>query len=109
MKKKEKDENIKRVIYENAYSNFIISTQKTRQKEKELEQQKELDLQKWFESEYRKADLSGLMPWCLFCEHVGDKHMCTCDPVQRESETMCVKAYNKAKELLGSANTKNFK
>ena len=84
----------------NPYSEYIQAHIRTEQKAKELAKQKELDFAKWLESEYRNTDLSGLMPYCMFCEHCKE-HFCTKDSEARVSETLCNKAYVKMQNRIG--------
>ena len=85
----------------NAYSEYIQMQEKARKKKQKLEEQATLSFQKWLESEYKQKDMSGMMPWCLFCVHRTDKMDCKCDPIIREKDAMCVDAYHKMQEKLG--------
>lgn len=86
---------------ENPYKPYIEASIRTAKKEKELEEQKTLDFQKWLDSERRRMDMSGLMDHCLFCEFRNEKRECICDPTICSKEAVCVKAYRKMKDTLG--------
>lgn len=80
---------------------YIEIQEKARLKQKKLKEQATLDFQKWLDSEHKKADLSGSMPWCFFCKWRSNDVDCTCNPEIRTKEAMCVDAYHKMQEKLG--------
>ena len=92
----------KKIIYvqENPCALYIELQEKARLKQKKLKEQATLDFQKWLDSEHKKADLSGSMPWCFFCKWRVNDVDCTCDPIIRTNEAMCVDAYHKMQERL---------
>ena len=95
-----KDKNIIKPQY-NPCAVFIELNERMIKKEKELHLQKELDFQKWLESEYKHCDTSGMMDQCLFCQYRNEKRVCTCNPEVRAKEATCAKAYAKMQEKLG--------
>lgn len=88
------------VLRENPYRAYIDASVKIAKKEKELEEQKTLDFQKWLDSERKHIDLSGLMDQCLFCSFRDENRECTCDPKTRSEEAVCAKAYHEMKKSL---------
>ena len=95
MKKKQKEI----VLQKNPLMPLIEANIKAQKKAKELEEQMSLDFQKWLESERRNTDLSGLMPYCLFCSYSKD-YKCTCNPDERLKERLCDKAFRKMQSKL---------
>lgn len=93
MKKKEV------VLPQNIYKQYIEAHIKAEQKAKELENQRSLDFQKWLESEKRETDLSGIMPYCLFCSYSKD-YKCACGPEERLKERLCDKAFREMQSKL---------
>lgn len=81
----------------NPLMDYIEISIRAEKKRKELEKQKELDFQKWLESEHRQADLSGLMPYCMFCDSCKNR---ICMGQNIEEKCLCYKAYVKMKERL---------
>ena len=81
---------------------YIEMQEKARKQQEKLKEQATLSFQKWLESEYKQKDMSGMMPWCLFCEHRTNKMDCKCDPIIREKDAVCVDAYHKMQEKLGN-------
>ena len=95
MKKERKD----RKLPENPYSDYIAMQERARKQQIKLKEQARLDFQKWLDSEHKKTDLSGTMPWCMFCQWRSDHLDCTCDPTLRTIEAKC-DAYHKMQEKL---------
>lgn len=88
MKKKEKEI----ILQKNPLMPLIEANIKAEKKAKELEEQMSLDFQKWLESERRKTDLSGIMPYCLFCPYSKD-YKCTCEPEKRLQDRVCYHSF----------------
>ena len=80
---------------------YIELIERTRKKQEKLKEQATLDFQKWLDSEHKKTDLSGAMPWCFFCKWRANDVDCTCDSTIRTNEAICVDAYHKMQEKLG--------
>ena len=60
------------------------------------ERQKELDKEKWLESEQEGLDRSGQMTYCNDCDRkAGGELGCKATQAEREEKTLCAKAYNK--------------
>ena len=62
--------------------------------------QKLLDLEKWVESKKQGFDMSGCMLYCEKCEFADHSHptengKCYATQEQRETDSLCAKAYNK--------------
>lgn len=87
-------------LRQNVYKDFIDASIRAAKKEKELEEQKTLDFQKWLDSERKHMDMSGLMDHCLFCEYRNENRECTCDPQVCSAEAICVKAYREMQARL---------
>lgn len=77
------------------------------------ERQKQLDKQKWIESENKGEDMSGMMPYCAYCEYQDSDliysgkivRWCTCEPQEeRTTKCYCATAYNRLVRQL-SKNT----
>lgn len=62
------------------------------------QRQKELDEQKYLESETKRKDLSGDMPYCYYCACITSFETCVATQEERESKCLCAKAYNKMKK-----------
>lgn len=77
-------------------------------KEKEVQDQKALDVQKWFESENLKMDLSGQMPYCGYCSYCTDKQTCLALQQTRVNERLCAKAFAKHCKEMNFKKDKNF-
>lgn len=58
------------------------------------ERQKELDKEKWLESERIGFNCSGSMYYCNTCDKEEDFD-CKATQAEREEKTLCAKAYNK--------------
>lgn len=66
------------------------------------ERQKQLDNEKWVESEKQGFDMSGCMSYCEKCEFADHSHptengKCYATQEEREKCTLCAKAFNKMK------------
>ena len=81
-------------LIKNAMAPYIEAQERARKQKAKLNRQATLSYQKWLESEYKKTDMSGMMPWCFFCTYRTDKMDCKCDPIIREKEAICVAADN---------------
>lgn len=87
-------------LQENPLMPYIELQEKASKQQAKIKEQATLSFQKWLESEYKEKDMSGMMPWCLFCTHRTDKMDCICDPIIREKDTMCVDAYHKMQDKI---------
>lgn len=85
---------------ENPYTVYIEVQERARKKQIALKEQAKLDFQKWLDSEHKQADLSGCMPWCMFCKWRRSDVDCGCDPELRTANAMCVDAYHKMQEKI---------
>ena len=66
------------------------------------ERQKSLDKKKWFVSKEFEADMSGYMPWCVYCDKSEYFQrdlplQCCASQEERESKCLCATAYNRMK------------
>ena len=64
------------------------------------ETQKRLDKKKWLESEKQGYDMSGCMLYCEKCQFADHSNKtesgnCYATQDQRETDSLCAKAYNK--------------
>ena len=62
------------------------------------DRQRSLDKKKWLESQQQGFDMSGCMLYCEKCEyanHDTDYGYCKASQEERESKTLCAKAYNR--------------
>jgi len=60
------------------------------------DKQKELDLFKWNKSQIENKDLSGQMNYCKNCPSKTNDGTCIATQAERELNTLCAKAFNKA-------------
>ena len=58
------------------------------------QRQQKLDEGKWLESEKQGVDVSGIMVICDYCTACTN-NTCTATQDQRETDSLCAKAYNK--------------
>ena len=79
-------------LKKNPWAPYIEMQEKARKQQIKLKKQATLSYQKSLESEYKKTDMSGMMPWCFFCQYRTPEMDCKCDPVLREKEALCVEA-----------------
>ena len=66
---------------------------------KDYPKQETLDKERWLKSEIEDCDMSGLMPYCKFCEYAS-KHKtkfgnCYAPPIERIENKFCEKANKK--------------
>lgn len=66
-------------------------------KKTNLQVQKELDEEKWVDSEKAKTDLSGAMDYCDYCskQYIGG---CSAIQLDRVMDCLCAKAYNRSRK-----------
>lgn len=62
------------------------------------QRQKELDEQKYLESETKRKDLSGDMPYCDYCACTTPYATCVASQEERETKCLCAKAFNKMRK-----------
>lgn len=61
--------------------------------------QKQLDEQKWLESEKQGWDLSGALDYCNYCKHRETFGTCPISQETRVLKCACTKAYNKMRRF----------
>lgn len=64
------------------------------------ERQRQLDEEKWLESEKQGFDMGGCMLYCQYCDKADHRHKtelgkCYATQDQRVADCLCAKAYNK--------------
>ena len=106
MKKKEKSDEI--VLNKNYLNGLIQYAELNHKMHDELDEQLQLDFQKWLESEKQLQDLSGEMPYCSFCDFC-EKCKCKATQTQRFEERLCAKTFKKYTEEMLYEKYKDYK
>lgn len=107
-RRKAKDEELTAKLHTyNELNTFIELSAKMSADRDSLNDQLNLDFQKWIESEKAMHDKSGDMPYCKFCDFALNKS-CVADQYKRIENRLCSCAYKKYIQDIQHESAKNF-